>query len=621
MQRTTEICGALVATIVAIFTLVSARAQSLDSPFTQAQVDSGRNLYSTMCASCHGLDLEGNVGPALVGADFAAKWSRAGHALPELFTVLRTTMPRPAAGSLSEPSYLAVMAYLLSRNGLAAGTRTLAAAADLAAAHLPAPAVAGTAPAETTRGPVPQFLVGESGTTPAGKGPTQSNLSKAAGSGDWLYNSHDYAGTRHAPLAQITPVNASRLQVTCAYQVGAVETFVSGPLVWQGTMYLTTASLTIAIDAATCQERWRRAWTPRDTPMWQNNRGVAIKDGYVVRGTSDGYLVALDAANGQLLWARQVGKPARGETLTMAPLIFEDLVIIGPAGSEANVQGWIGAFHLADGTPAWRFNTVARPGEPGAETWQVKPGVPVGGGGVWTSPSLDVARGELYVPVGNPAPDLPKDLRAGANLYTNSVVALDVRTGALRWHEQIVTPDFHDWDVTHAAPLITVPSAGRSRDLLVAAGKDGVLRTIDRATHERVHETPVTTRENVDAPLTLAGVHACPGALGGVQWNGPAFDPATRLLITPAVDWCTTFALSDKVEFVPGQNYLGGKVTIDEKSQGWLTAIDATTGDVRWRYRSPRPMVAAVTTTAGGLVLTPGASSTDSRRAVPWEAA
>ncbi len=589
--------------LVNAWVLPAAAQQPVVGVFTQTQIDQGRKVYATFCATCHGLELEGNVGPALVGSDFVAKWSRADHAVPALYQVLRTTMPRPAAASLSEASYLEVMAYLLSRNGAPTGPRELASAADLNGVQLPAP-TPGAAAAQVACGPVPQFLVGENGIAPTGKGPTHSDLMSAVTSRDWLYNSHDYAGTRHTPLAQITPASAARLQVACAYQAGAIEMFVSGPLVWQGTMYLTTSTLTIAIDAATCKERWRTAWAPRDTPLWPMNRGAAIKDGYVVRGTSDGYLVALDAANGQLLWARQVAKPSQGETLTMAPMIFDDLVIVGPAGSENNVQGWVGAFHLADGTPVWRFNTIPRAGEPGAETWQVKPGVPVGGGSVWTAPSLDTVRGELYVAVGNPAPDFPKDLRSGTNLYTNSVIALDVRTGKLRWHDQLVTPDFHDWDVTQVAPLVTVKDGARTRDVLMTSGKDGMLRAIDRQTHERLHETPVTTRLNVDVPLTRAGVRACPGALGGVQWSGPAWDPGTGLLFTPAVDWCATFALSETVSFVAGQNYLGGTVKLDDASQGWLTAVDAATGAVKWRYRSAQPMVASVTTTAGGLVLT-----------------
>jgi alcohol dehydrogenase (cytochrome c) len=139
---------------------------------------------------------------------------------------------------------------------------------------------------------------------------------------------------------------------------------------------------------------------------------------------------------------------------------------------------------------------------------------------------------------------------------------------------------------------------------VITVGKDGLLRAVDRVTHQRVYETPVTTRSNVDAPVTPAGTHACPGVLGGVEWNGPAFNAGTNLLYVPAVDWCGTFKSSDNVRFIPGAIYLGGSYQNDRTSQGWLTAIDASTGEVKWKYRSPRPMVAAATTSAGGVVMT-----------------
>jgi alcohol dehydrogenase (cytochrome c) len=565
--------------------------------FTQAQADRGRRIFGAFCASCHGVDLEGAVGPELAGPDFSAKWSQPDRSAQDLYDLIRTTMPKPAAGTLAESSYLQVLAYLLSRNGLAPGERELAASnGALKGLRIPAPANA--------KPPAPEFIAGEGSSSPSGGGPTQADLTGAGESTDWLYSTHDYAGTRYAPLRQITAANAARLQVVCAYQVGSIETFLTSPLVWQGTMYLTTARLTVAIDAATCRERWRHTWEPKDAFNWVNNRGVALKDGYLVRGTADGYLLAIDAATGHLLWARQIAKPARGEQITMPPMIFEDMVIIGPAGSELNSQGWIGAFRLTDGTPVWRFNTIPHPGEPGAETWRNAPDVPVGGGGVWTAPTLDVARGELFVAVGNPAPDLPKALRPGENLYTNSLIVLDVHTGALRWHHQPVPSDFHDWDLTQTNPLIRVGSGGRARDAIVIVGKDGILRAIDRQTHQRLYETPVTTLVNVDQPLTREGVRVCPGVLGGVEWSGPAYHPGTGLLFTPAVDWCTTFLVADTVRWTPGGNYLGGTVQFDSASQGWLTAVDASTGKVRWRYRSEKPMVAAVTTTAGGLVLT-----------------
>jgi alcohol dehydrogenase (cytochrome c) len=568
--------------------------------YTTEQAERGRRIYGAYCATCHGTELEGAVGPALGGPVFLRKWGSAGRNAEGLFRLIRTTMPKPAMGSLSPDAYADAFSYILQRNGLPAGpqpfTGTAAALATVRLDVLAATGGPGAAPA-------PPFIAGERGLVPTGKGPGQAELTNNPDPADWLHHTGSYAGLRHSPLTEITAANAGRLGVVCAFQVGSTETFQTGPIVYRGVMYVTTPRITAAIDAATCRRLWQHVWEPRDEMLWSNNRGVAIKDGYVLRGTADGYLVALDAADGHLLWARQVAHPVEGETITMPPMVFEDMVIIGPAGSENNVQGWIGAFRIADGAPVWRFNTIPRPGEPGAETW-VNPSVPVGGGAVWTPLTLDVPRGELYVAVTNPSPDLPADLRPGKNLYTNAVVALDVRTGALRWYDQLVPSDFHDWDLTQVSPLIRTSVGGRDRNLLVTAGKDGLLTALDRDTHERLYQTPVTTRENTEAPLTREGVRACPGILGGVEWNGPAWLPSTNLLYVPAVDWCTTFKVADSVSFVPGELYLGGGISLDKASQGWLTAIDASTGAVRWRYRSSKPMVAAVTTVAGGVVFT-----------------
>jgi alcohol dehydrogenase (cytochrome c) len=228
----------------------------------------------------------------------------------------------------------------------------------------------------------------------------------------------------------------------------------------------------------------------------------------------------------------------------------------------------------------------------------------MGGGAVWTPLALDVQRELLFVPAANPAPDFPVALRGGTNLYTNSVIALHLRTGKLAWYDQMVPLDDHDWDLTQVSPLYRASVRGRVRDVVTTVGKDGVLRTVDRETKERLFEAQVTTIFNVDAPVTTQGVRACPGVLGGVQWNGPTYHPGAGVLVVPAVDWCTTYILDDDVKFVPGQNYLGGRVTMDTVQAGWLTAVDASSGTVRWRYRSSRPMVAAATSTAGGLVFT-----------------
>ncbi len=591
---------ALATTVPGASAQAQAEAQRL---FTSAQASRGEAVYRAQCADCHGRDLDdGDIAP-LAGPAFIQSWTRPGRTLGDLYYITRSTMPRTAAGSLSEREYVDVLAYILERNGYPAGEVPLA--ADQAALQQVTLGAAPLAEAARAKAPPPEFIPGKKGLEPTGTGPTQAELLAAhANTTDWLYHTHDYTGRRYVGLSQITPANVGRLQVACAYQVGELGYFQTGPIVYRGVMYVTTLHTTAAIDAATCREKWRHTWEPLATEVWPNQRGAAIKDGRVVRGTADGYLVALDAATGEPLWTRRVADASLGETITMAPMIFEDKVFIGPAGSENNISGWVGAFRLVDGEELWRFQTVPGARAPHDESWPNPENIPLGGGAVWTPFTLDVAKRELYVAVTNPAPDLPAHLRPGPNLYTNSIVALDVDTGKLKWYEQLVPNDAHDWDLTQVGPLFDAEVRGRHRELVATVGKDGILRTLDRETRETLYQTPITTQQNVDVPLTKEGVLVCPGLLGGVEWNGPAYNPGAKLLYVNAVDWCTTYALEDSVRFVEGELYVGGKFELAETSQGWLTAVEAATGKVAWRYRSERPMVSAVTATGGGLVFT-----------------
>jgi alcohol dehydrogenase (cytochrome c) len=240
----------------------------------------------------------------------------------------------------------------------------------------------------------------------------------------------------------------------------------------------------------------------------------------------------------------------------------DDLSIIIPAISSRWICSrscWkVRARSQSDGSPVWRFNTVPKRGEPGFETWKDPKGIPMGGGAVWTSFSLDVETGDLHVPVTNPSPDLLVHLRQGENLYTNAIVVLDVRTGKLRWYNQLVSNDSHDWDLTHASPLFNATINGVTRRLVATAGKDGFLRALDRNTREIVYATPVTTIENANIPISTKATRAYPGVLGGVEWNGPAYNPGANMLYVPAVDWCTTFTAFEEPRYIPGRNYMGG---------------------------------------------------------------
>ena len=576
-------------------------ASSLPGVFSLDQAKRGRQIYSASCADCHGAELQGIAGPALAGPAFVRRWESPERSAVDLFYVLRTSMPKLAMGSLTPDDYRAVFAYLLQRNGWPAGARPFDASDTLLRLiHFDSL----SAQTSVARLEAPEFIRGESA-APAGSGPSQADLMNPD-SADWLYHTGNFFGTRYSKLRQLDPANVKQLVVACVFQVGSTETFQTGPLVYRGVMYLTTVRQTVAIDAATCRPRWRHTWQPRDYELWPMNRGVALLRGYVVRGTADGYLLGLDARDGKLLWARHVARPDVGETITMPPLAYDDLVVIGPAGGENNIRGWIGAFRLSDGEPVWRFNNVPGPGEPGAETWANPQCVPQGGGAVWSPLALDPAKGELYVAVTNPTPDLAGHLRPGTNLYTNALVALDVHTGRLQWYDQLLPGDTHDWDLTQVSPLFRETVGGRERNLIATTGKAGVLTVLDRDTHERLYEVAITTRLNAGTPVGSRPARVCPGIHGGVEWNGPAYDPHTHLLYVPAVDWCGTYQAGRTARYVPGTQYMGGGYATDsaDRARGWLTAVDAPSGTVRWRYRSAKPMVAGVTATAGGLVFT-----------------
>jgi alcohol dehydrogenase (cytochrome c) len=442
----------------------------------------------------------------------------------------------------------------------------------------------------------------------AATGPTQEELNQATRSTEWLLPNHDYAGVRYVDLREITPANAGSLRPVCLFQGADFNRALNNPIVYRGVMYVTTLYSTIAMDAATCRVKWRHEWKPKakEANASIKNRGVAIKDGKLVRGTQDGWLFALEAETGKQLWEIKAANAEKFEALSINPLIYEDLVIIGPSGSEFGIKGWIGAFKLDDGQPVWKFNTIPDDGEPGAETWGGADSRARGGGGIWTTPVLDVARGHLYVAVGNPAPDFFGSHRPGTNLYTNSAVVLDVRTGKLLWHKQTVPHDTHDWDMPVASPLFTTAIGGAKRDLVTLGAKDGLLRLVDRNSREQLYSVPVTTRTNSDIDPTEDGVYTCPGLAGGVEWSTPAYSPKLDLMVVPAVDWCGVFKKEEEARFVAGQQYMGGSFTWDpvEKSRGWLTAIKASTGEVQWKYQSQRPMLATVTATPGDVLFT-----------------
>ncbi len=427
-------------------------------------------------------------------------------------------------------------------------------------------------------------------------GPTDADL-RQVGSSDWLHFNRTYAGDRYSPLAQINVSNAARLVPRCMLQLGEIGSFETSPLVFRGRIYLTTSHKTFAADARTCAVLWSHTYTPAGPEHIPSNRGPALYQDKVFRGTTDGHVIALHAATGTLLWDAPVADATAGYFISAAPMVFDGRLFVGEGGADHGIKGHIHALDATTGKSLWTFDVIPTGAQPGADTWSG--GQETGGGSSWSSMAVDPQRRLLFVPTGNPGPDFNAASRRGANLYTDSVVVLEADTGKLAWYVQQVPGDLHDWD-TAAAPAIYDQDG---RHYMAVASKDGFLYVYDRDTHEVVGRAQTMTRVNVDTPFSFTeSVRYCPGGLG--QWNGAAYSPLQRMLYVGSAERCDTIQLAEP-KYIRGQLFFGGLLRNkpDDPTSGVVRGVDAASAKEIWVYRSPSVIVAGVTPTAGGLLL------------------
>ena len=364
---------------------------------------------------------------------------------------------------------------------------------------------------------------------------------------NWLTYSGAHSSTRHSLLDQITPSNADDLELKWVFQARSLENFTSTPLVVDGIMYVTQApNDVVALDAKTGRIFWVFEHVPSRSARpccGRVNRGVAILGDTLFMATIDAQLVAIDAISGSLIWQTAVGEPEKGYAMTLAPLIVKDKVIVGVAGGELGIRGYIAAYDAATGDEVWRFYTIPGPGEPGHETWEGD-AWEHGGAPVWLTGSYDPDTNQTFWGVGNPGPDWNPGQRPGDNLYSDCVVALDADTGELQWYFQFTPNDAYDYDAVQVPVLVDVETeTGGTIKAMFWANRNGFFYALDRTTGRFLNGSPfveVNWAEGLDdsgRPVQTPqppGAITYPGTSGGTNWYSPSYSPNTGLFYLSA---------------------------------------------------------------------------------------
>jgi alcohol dehydrogenase (cytochrome c) len=455
--------------------------------------------------------------------------------------------------------------------------------------------------------------------TLAAQVPYERILRAAAEPGGWLTYSGEYSGQRYSALKKIDRGNVGRLKLAWMYQTNDLNQFEASPIVADGVMYISEPpSHAAALDVRTGRPLWlyRRA-IPSDVRACcgQVNRGLAILGDTVYLATLDAHLLALDAKTGHVLWDATVADYKLGYSITVAPLAVRDKVIVGMAGGEYGVRGFVDAYDAKTGKQAWRFWTVPGPGEPGHETWSGD-SWKTGAATTWTTGSYDPDLNLVYWGTGNPGPDYDGDVRRGDNLYADSVVALDASTGKLKWHFQFTPHDTHDWDATQTPILLDGSFRGTPRKLMAFANRNGFLYLLDRQNGEFLQGKPFAKQTwakglddrgrpvlNPALDPRPEGLVVYPGVHGGTNWFSPTYSPDSKLLYIAMREEGTTFYRAT-AEYKTGTIYTAGGIhgLPSVEPSGAIEAIDPSTGEKRWEFALHSPPWSGLLSTAGGLV-------------------
>ena len=457
---------------------------------------------------------------------------------------------------------------------------------------------------------------------------------------NWMMYSGTYASQRYSTLSQIAPANVKNLEQKWIFQAESLEKFETTPLVVDGIMYITQApSDAVALDAKTGRVFWiyRYFVSPDARPCCGSvNRGMAILADTLFLATLDAHLVALDAKTGRPIWNTKVADATAGYAMTVAPLVVEDKVIIGVAGGEFGIRGFIAAYDVRTGREAWRFNTIPGLGEPGHETWQGQADAwQHGGGAIWTTGSYDPVLNLTYWGTGNPGPDWNPGQREGDNLYSDSVVALDPDTGKLKWFFQFTPNDPYDYDSTQVPVLVDANWNGSPRKMMMWGNRNGFFYVLDRATGQFLAGYPFV-KVNWASGLDAKGrpVHTpqpenaptFPGVQGWTNWYSPSYSPRTGLFYLSAWEDYASVFVKEEQKYEEGRRFVGGRPTspipggqnipslkrgpinvwTEAAGHGAVIAIDPRTGDKKWKFLMTDVTDSGILTTASDLLFAGG---------------
>ena len=558
-------------------------ANRLNAPH---DIEKGKELFLDNCAACHGNDAKGGHAPSLAKPNY-----RVGSSDFALYRTLRDGIPGTAMASLD--------LSISERWQIIGFLRTLD------------ETLVGDAHASTPREAVDV---------------TQEALLNARSrTEDWLTYSGGFDGWRHSPLRDITPANASGLRLRWVHQFATQEDRIQAtPIVANATIFMTEPpSNVVALDAAAGREIWRfNRRLPDELPICcgRVNRGLAILGNRLFFGTLDARLMALNANTGEVDWEVEVADPSEGFTITGAPLIVNDAVIVGVSGGEFGIRGFLPAYDAATGEERWRFHTIPGPGEIGHDSWE-NDAWETGGGPTWITGSFDPDLNLVYWGVGNPSPNYSGEVRPGDNLFTNSVIALDATTGELVWYFQFTPHDEHDWDSNQTPVLADIELDGVTRKTICWANRNGFYYVLDRTDGEFLLGVPfveINWATGLDesgrpilteaARVTTTGTLTWPGVGGGTNWLPPSYDPQTQTFLVHATEGSSIFTKSPEDEVRRGQGgiYVGSGSSTPNPPVNIVKALDVATGDIKWKYVASQPQTevwsySGVLSTAAGV--------------------